>query len=94
VNVKCYQIDEMHFLYASLVLIKNVKTSVRKGLILYNNTIGITTMQKHVYVDYCMIAKISKKVNNLLKKPYENQLAKIIPHVNGTIILNFFATKD
>jgi len=55
---------------------------------------GITTMQKHVYVDYCMIAKISKEVKNLLKKPYENQPTKKIPHVNGTIISNLFVNKE
>jgi hypothetical protein len=43
---------------------------------LYNSVNGITAMQKHVYVDYCMIAKISKKINNLLEKPYENQFAR------------------
>jgi hypothetical protein len=62
---------------------------------LYNNANGITALQKHVYVDYCMIAKIfEKEVNNLLKKPYESQLAKKILHVDGSIISNFFATKD
>ncbi len=55
---------------------------------------GIIAMQKHVYVDHCMIAKISEEVKNLLKKPYENQPTKKIPCVNGTITSNFFVTKE
>jgi hypothetical protein len=42
-----------------------------------------------------MIAKIfEKEVNNLLKKPYERQPKKKTPHVNGTVISNFFVAKD
>ncbi len=42
-----------------------------------------------------MVAKIfEEKVNNLLKESYERQPAKKRPHVNGTTISNFFATKD
>ncbi len=41
-----------------------------------------------------MIAKIfEEEVNNFLKKPYETQPTKKRPHVNGTIISNFFASK-
>jgi hypothetical protein len=58
-------------------------------LILYNNANEIITLQKLVYVNYFMIVKIfEKKINNLLKKPYESQL-----HVNGSTIFNFFTTK-
>jgi hypothetical protein len=42
-----------------------------------------------------MIAKIyEEEINNLLKKLYEKQLAKKIPHVNETTISNFFDAKD
>jgi len=37
--------------------------------------------------------KYFEEVNFLLDEPYERQLAKKRPHVNGTIISNFFATK-
>jgi len=47
--------------YISLVLITNAKTQARKGLILYNNANGITTLKKHVYANHCMIAKIFEK---------------------------------
>jgi hypothetical protein len=42
-----------------------------------------------------MIVKIfEKKKNNLLKELHGKKLAKKRPHVNGTTISNFFATKD
>ncbi len=41
-----------------------------------------------------MIAKIFEKINNLIKKPYERQLAKKRPQINRTTIFNFFITKD
>jgi len=82
------------FCYASLILISNAKTQARKGLILYNNANGISALKKHVYAYHCLIAKMfEKEVKNMLKKPYE-QHAKKKPHVNGTTILNFFATKE
>jgi hypothetical protein len=80
--------------YINPILITNAKAQARKDLILYNNANGITTLEKHVYVDHCMIAKIFEKINNLLKKPYERQPTKKRPHVNGTIISNFFVAKD
>jgi hypothetical protein len=41
-----------------------------------------------------MIAKIFEKyINNLLKKLHERKPAKKRPHVNGTIICNFFVAK-
>jgi hypothetical protein len=82
------------FCYVSIVLITNAKTQARKGLILYNNANGITTLKKHVYANHCMIAKIFEEVNISLKKPDERELAKNRPHVNGSIIFNFFTTKD
>jgi hypothetical protein len=36
-DVKCFQLMRCFFCYASPVLISNVKTQIRKGLILYNN---------------------------------------------------------
>jgi hypothetical protein len=47
--------------YANPILITNVKTQARKGLVLYNSANGITTLKEHVYVDHCMITKSLKK---------------------------------
>jgi hypothetical protein len=56
-----FSIDEMHSLLCCPFLIINVKTQTREGLILYNTTNGITTLQKHVYANHYIIAKILKK---------------------------------
>jgi hypothetical protein len=55
--------------YANQILISNAKTQARKGLISYNSANGIIALTKFVYVDHCIIAKIFKEINNLLKKP-------------------------
>jgi hypothetical protein len=78
------------FCYASPVLISNAKTKTRKGLISYNNANGIIALKKHVHANHSSIVKIFEEVNNLLKEPYEKQPTKKRPHVNGTIISNFF----
>jgi hypothetical protein len=56
------------FCYVSLVLITNAKPQARKGLLLYNNANGITTLREHVYANHYMIVKIFEKVNISLKK--------------------------
>jgi hypothetical protein len=51
-------------------------------------------LKKHVYVDHCMIAKkLEEKINNMFKD-VEKQPRKKRPHVNGTIISNFFVVKN
>ncbi len=47
-DVKCSQLMRCILCYASLFVISNTKTQVRKGLILYNSANGITTSKKHV----------------------------------------------
>jgi hypothetical protein len=44
-DVKCFQLMKCIFCYANLVLITNSKTQARKGLILYNITNGVTTLE-------------------------------------------------
>jgi hypothetical protein len=77
--------------YANPILITNAK---HKQIKVYNNANGITALKKHIYANLCMITKIIEKVNNLLKNPYERQPTKKKPHVNGTIIFNFFVAKN
>jgi hypothetical protein len=59
------------FITPHLVLISNVKTQARKGLILYNNANEIIAFKKKVYANHCMIAKIFLKIKNLVKEPYQ-----------------------
>ncbi len=93
-NVKCFQLMKCILCYASVFLISNAKTQARKGLISYNSASPIIALKKHVYANHCMIAKIFGKIKNLLKEPYERQLAKKNPHVNKTTIFYFFTIKD
>jgi hypothetical protein len=44
-DVNCSQLIICILCYASLILIINVKTQVKKGLILYNNANGIITLK-------------------------------------------------
>ncbi len=93
-DVKCSQLMRCILCYVSLFLISNAKTQARKGLILYNSANVIIALKKHVYANHGMITKIFEKINNLIKKLYDRQLAKKRPHVNRTTIFKFFTTKD
>jgi len=44
-DVNCFQLIICILCYASLILIINVKTQVKKGLILYNSANGIITLK-------------------------------------------------
>jgi len=79
--------------YASVFLISNAKTQARKGLILYYSANAIIALKKHVYANHYMIAKIFEKIKNILKEPYERQLAKKSLHVNKTTIFIFLLLK-
>jgi hypothetical protein len=46
--------------YNNPILNLNSKTQVKRGLIIYNTTNGITTLRKHVNVDHSIIFKILK----------------------------------
>jgi len=94
-DIKCFQFMKCIFCYVSLVLIINVKTQARKGLILCNNANGITSLKEHVYANHCMIIKLfEEEVNISSKELNEKELVKKRPHVNGNIIFNFFVAKD
>jgi hypothetical protein len=55
----------------------NHKIQTKKGLILYNTTNGITSLKKHVKVNYSIIAKMfENEVNNPLKGELQKQIAK------------------
>jgi hypothetical protein len=51
----------------------NSRTQVRKGLISYYKTYGITSFLKHVDVDHTFTTIFFEEVNNLLKDIKERQ---------------------
>jgi hypothetical protein len=61
-NLIMLQIMRYILCYNNPILNLNPKTKGRRGLIIYNTTNGITTLKKHVNVDY------SIKKLNLQKK--------------------------
>ncbi len=64
------------FCFISPVLVSNLKTQARKGLILYNISNGIIT-RKHVLSYHSKSAKMFKEeVNNPIGQDLEIQLAK------------------
>ncbi len=60
------------FCYINPMLVSNLKTQARKGLILYNISNGLTTSRKHVVLYHLKIAKMFKEeVNNPIRKDLE-----------------------
>jgi len=95
VDVKFPQTMKCILCYTSLVLVSNLKTQARKGLILYNISNGITTLRKHVLSYHLKIAKMFKeKVNNPIREDLERQLAKKRHNLSSVAICNFFVKKD
>ncbi len=79
VDVKCQQTMRCILCYNSPILFCNLKTQVRKSLIIYNTTNGITTLKKHVNTNDSIIAKMfEEEINNLMRGEVEKQLAKKI----------------
>ncbi len=77
VDTKFFQTMKCIFCYISLLLVSNLKTQARKGLILYKISNGITTSRKHVLSYHLKFAKMFKEeVNNPIREDLERQLAK------------------
>ncbi len=53
--------------YNALINVSNPKTNARKGLISYYKTNGITSLKKHVDVNYHLISKNFEEVQNMMK---------------------------
>ncbi len=63
--------------YNSPIWFCNPKIQVRKGLIIYNTTNGITTLKKHVNANHYIIEKMfEEEVNNPLRKEVDRQPTK------------------
>ncbi len=77
VDVNALKSWGIYIFYNSFVLFCNPKTQTKKGLILYNTTNGITSLKKHVKVNYSIIAKMfENEVNNPLRGELEKKIAK------------------
>jgi len=74
VNVKCPQTMRCILCYSSPILFCNFKTQARKHLILYDITNGITSLKKHVNVDYYSKAKMFEEEVNSPLRGEEDQI--------------------
>lgn len=75
----------------------NPRTQLRRKLILYFKTNGMTSLKNHVDADHGLVAKVfEKQVNNLLKGKKEKKKVAIKKTLNlfEKSISNFFAMKD
>ncbi len=71
----------------------NLGTQVRKTLIFYYKTNGITSFKKHVDANHSFITQMFEEVNILLKSTEEKQALKKRTNPFGGSIFKFFLSK-
>ncbi len=90
---KIPQVMKYHLCSKTLVLY-NLRTKLRKGLISYYKTNGISTLKKHADVEHSLLAKtLGEEVNNLMKTQVEKQPTTKRKNVSSFEISKFFLTK-
>ncbi len=86
----------MHCLLCHLqhVVYVNSRKQLRKGLVTYYKTSGITCLWKHLDVDHSTIYKrFQEETNNQGKENVRRQSAKKRSLISNSFISNFFASK-
>ncbi len=77
------------------VVSMNSRKQLKKGLVTYYKTTGITCLQKHLDVDHSTIYKrFQEEINNEREKNVERQFAKKRFLIYNSSIFEFFASKD
>ncbi len=77
------------------IVFVNSRKQVRKGLVTYYKTSGITCLQKHLDVDHSTIYKgFQEEINNQGEKNVERQSTKIKFLISYSSIFKFLASKD
>jgi hypothetical protein len=72
----------------------NSRKQLRKGLVTYYKTSGITCLWKHLDVDHSTIYKrFQEETNNQGKENVRRQSAKKRSLISNSFISNFFASK-
>jgi len=91
VNVTTFQTMHCIFCHNNPILNLNKVNQARKGLIIYNTIIGITTLKKHVNLDHSNVLNFSKEEMNCPLKEEEKQPSKKKPNISSNSILFIFA---
>ncbi len=87
----------MHYLlcHSQPIVFVNSRKQLRKGLVTYYKTSGITCLQKHLNVDDSTIYEgFQEEINNQRKKNVERQSIKKRSLISNPSISKFFASKD
>jgi hypothetical protein len=87
----------MHCLlcHSQPIVSTNSRKQLKKGLITYYKTNGITCLQKHLDVNHLAIYKrFQEKINNQRKKNVEKQYANKRFLISNPSTSKFFASKD
>jgi hypothetical protein len=73
----------------------NSRKQLRKGLVTYYKTSGITCLQKHLDADHSTIYnRFQEEINNEREKNVEKQSAKKRFIIYNSSIFEFFASKN
>ncbi len=72
-------------------MLYNSRTKLKKGLISYYKTIGISFLKKHVDVEHGLLAKkLDEEVNNVVRIEIEKKPTKKRLNVSSSKIFEFF----
>ncbi len=73
--------------HSQVIIFVNSRKKLRKGLISYYKTSGITCLHKHFDVEHLVIyKKFQEEINNQGRKNVEKQLAKKKAHISNSSI--------
>jgi hypothetical protein len=76
------------------VVYANSKKQLKKGMVTYYKTSGITCLQKHLDADHSTIYKrFQEEINYQGKENVERQSTKKRFHISNSSIFGFFASK-
>ncbi len=91
VDGKVPQVMRCHLYCYKTVVLYNLRTKLRKGLISYYKTIGISSLEKHVDAEHGLLAKkLDEEVNNAVRIEVERQPTKKRLNVSSYEIFEFF----
>jgi hypothetical protein len=95
VNLDVPQMLHCLLCHFKLVISMNSRKQLRKGLLTYYKTSGMTYLQKHLNANHFVIYKrFQKEINNQRKENVEKQFAKKRPFISNSSIFEFFVSKD
>ncbi len=94
VDGKIPQVVRCHLYCCKTFVLYNPRAKLRKDLISYYKTIGISYLKKHVDAKHgLLVKKLDEQVNNEMRIEVERQLAKKRLNVSSSFFFEFFLVK-